>query len=504
MPVRREELELNPSTEELGRRIAARRSVLKTGALCGLAAAYRPLAAFAFQKKSAAVKVFDVLKYGAVGDGKTLDTTAIQRAVDEAAAYSGKAQVLVRGGRKYVVGTVELKGRIDFHLADDAQLLLSTKREDYRGGLAGSVSGDTMANAAGGVLIAEGAKGLRITGTGSLQGRAKEFMTHYDPAGGWWIPGPFRPKMFVLTQCTDLEVRDITFAEAPNWGLHMLGCDHVLVDNVKVRNLLDVPNCDGIDPDHSRNVEIRNCDLVCGDDGVVIKTSRQKTDYGECANIHVHDCTIETQDAGLKIGTETTSDIHDIRFERCTIKNGSRGLCIQLRDEGSVYNVDFRDITFHSHYFADPWWGRGEAISFTAMPRNPTIKPGTLRNVTVTNVSGTAENSVRICGSAQSRVTDVVLDGVSVTLERTTKFPGALFDNRPTTAQPSIEPHDTPGISIEHADNVTLRNCTVKWGTNVPESFSYAVETKDTTGVKIEGLNGGPARPGLGKAVSNS
>ncbi|HEX3571284.1 MAG TPA: glycosyl hydrolase family 28 protein [Acidobacteriaceae bacterium] len=482
----------------------SRRSLLKSGTLVSLGAVYKPLAAFAFQKKSAQVKVFDVAKFGAVGDGKALDSAAIQRAIDEAAAYSGKAQVLMRAGRKYLVGTVELKGSIDFHLADDAQLRVSTRREDYRGGLAGSVSGDTMSNAAGGVLIAEGAKGLRITGTGSLQGRAKEFMTRYDPAGGWWIPGPFRPKMFVLTQCTDLEVHDITFAEAPNWGLHLLGCDHVLVDNVKVRNLLDVPNCDGIDPDHSRNVEIRNCDLVCGDDGVVIKTSRQKTDYGECANIHVHDCTIETQDAGLKIGTETTSDIHDIRFERCTIKNGSRGLCIQLRDEASVYNVDFRDITFHSHYFADPWWGRGEAISFTAIPRNPTTKPGMLRNVTVTNVSGTAENSVRICGSAQSRVHDVVLDGVSVTLERTTRFPGALFDNRPTTAQQAIEPHDTPGFSIEHADNVTLRNCTVKWGANVPESFSYAVETKDTTGLKIEGLTGSPARHELGKAVSNS
>ena len=186
--------------------------MLRAGGLCTIGTACRPLAAFGFQRKSAAVKVFDVLKYGAAGDGKTLDTAAIQRAIDEASAYSGKAQVLVRGGRKYLVGSIELRGSVDFHLADDAQLLVSTKREDYRGGLAGSVSGDTMANAAGGVIIADGAKGLSITGTGSLQGRAKEFMTRYDPAGGWWIPGPFRPKMFVLTRCTDLEVRDITFA----------------------------------------------------------------------------------------------------------------------------------------------------------------------------------------------------------------------------------------------------------------------------------------------------
>ena len=445
-----------------------------------------------------------MLKYGAAGDGATLDSAAFQRAIDEAAAYAGKAQVLVRGGHKYLIGTIELKGSIDFHLADDAELLVSTRREDYRGGLPGSVAGDTMSAALGAVIMATGAQGLTISGTGSLQGRAKEFMTRYDEAGQWWIPGPFRPKMFVLTGCKDLHVRDITFAEAPNWGLHMLGCDGVLVDNVKVRNLLDVPNCDGIDPDHSRNVEIRNCNITAGDDGVVIKCSRQPIDYGEAASIHVHDCVIETQDAGLKIGTETTSDIHDIVFERCQIKTSSRGLCIQLRDEGNIHDIIFRDITFTSRFYADPWWGRGEAISFTAIPRTATSKVGSLHNITVQNITGTAENSVRVCGSAASRVHDITLDRVAVTLARTTQFKGNLFDNRPTTAIPAIEPHDTPGFSIEQADNVTLRNCSVAWGANPPEAFSYAVEAVDTTGLKIEGLTGGPAHASLGKAVSIS
>ena len=445
-----------------------------------------------------------MLKYGAAGDGKTLDSAAIQRAIDEAAAYAGKAQVLVRGGHKYLIGTIELKGSIDFHLADDAELLVSTRREDYRGGLPGSVAGDTMSAALGAVITTNGAQGLTITGTGSLQGRAKEFMTRYDEAGQWWIPGPFRPKMFVLTGCKDMQVRDITFAEAPNWGLHMLGCDGVLVDNVKVRNLLDVPNCDGIDPDHSRNVEIRNCNITAGDDGVVIKCSRQPIDYGEAASIHVHDCVIETQDAGLKIGTETTSDIHDILFERCQIKTSSRGLCIQLRDEGNIHDIIFRDITFTSRFYSDPWWGRGEAISFTAIPRTATTKVGSLHDIIVQNVTGHAENSVRVCGSELSRVHDVILDRVSVTLERTTQFPGGLFDNRPTLPANSIQPHDTPGYSIEHANNVILRNCKVVWGANPPDAFSYAVEAVDTTGLSIEGLTGGPAHASLGKAVSIS
>jgi len=153
------------------------------------------------------VQVFDVAQYGAVGDGNSLDSPAIQRAIDAAAAYVGKAQVLVRGGKKYVIGTLELRSSIDFHLADDAQLLASTRREDYRGGLAGATGGHAMATATGGLIVADGATGLTISGTGSVQGRAREFMQRYDDAGEWWIPKAFRPKMFLLTGCRDLEVR---------------------------------------------------------------------------------------------------------------------------------------------------------------------------------------------------------------------------------------------------------------------------------------------------------
>ncbi len=473
----------------------SRRDVLRTAMLGAGMAVSRPLRVGAPQ-----VKVFDVAKFGAAGDGKTLDNAAIQRAIDAAAAYGGKAQVLVRGGRKYLTGTLVLKGAIDFHLADDAELLASTRREDYLGGLANSSDADRMASAGGALIVATGAKGLKISGTGKLNGRAKEFMTGYDEAGEWWLPKDFRPKMFVLTECHDLEVRDITFGDAPSWGLHMLGCDGVLVDNVKVRNLLDVPNCDGIDPDHSRNVEIKNCDLVCGDDGIVVKASRQTKDYGTSANIHVRDCTIETQDAGLKIGTETTSDVHDVLFESCKIKTSSRGIGIQLRDEGSVYNVRFKDIEFESRYYSDPWWGRGEAISLTAMPRKAGLKVGTMHHISIENVTGRAENSVRIWGSLESRIHDVTLDRVDVTLDRWTKYKGGVYDNRPSAA--GVEEHRTVGYSIRDADNVTLRDCKLKWGANRPEYFGEAIESKSCTGLKVERFEGEAARAGLKREVA--
>jgi hypothetical protein len=171
-----------------------------------------------------------------------------------------------------------------------------------------------------------------------------------------------------------------------------------------------------------------NCNIACGDDGVVVKCSRQRVDFGECANIHVHDCVIETQDAGLKIGTETTSDVHDMRFERCQIKTSSRGLCIQLRDEGNVYNIDFRDITFVSRFYGDPWWGRGEAISFTAIPRTAATQAGHAAQHDGAECDGAGgEQRARVRKRAIAGARCCVGPNVAVTLDRTTQFKGGLY-----------------------------------------------------------------------------
>jgi len=431
-------------------------------------------------------RVFNTRDYGAAGDGKTLDTAALQRAIDAAAAVGG--QVLVPGGKKYLVSTLVLKSGIDFHLADDAELLASTRRADYPG------EGE-------GILTAQGAQSLTITGTGNINGRAKEFMTGFDQEGEIWRFGPFRPKIFVLTACTGLEIRDISFSEAPYWGLHMLGCEHVLVDRLKIRNFLDVPNCDGIDPDHCRDVEIRNCDVVCGDDAIVIKSTRQAVDYGVCSNVSVHDCVMTTKDSGLKIGTETVRDISNICFEHCEIRSACRGLTIQLRDEGSVRDILFSDIKFVAQYQAAPWWGRGEAVSLTAIPRARDTKAGRISGVRIRNVTGRSENSLRINGTAESPIAGVTLENVDLTLDRWTGYPGPVFDNRPTTAYPDVEPHPTPGYSIRHAGGVLLKDCKLAWGANRPDYFTHALEAENVTALSLTRFVGEAAHPERDEAI---
>jgi polygalacturonase len=452
-----------------------RRALLGASALASL----RPLRS---QKR-----VFDAQKFGAVGDGKTLDTAAIQRAIDEAGGAGG-GQVLIRGGKKYLVSTLVLRSGIEFHLADDAELLVSTNRKDYPAG-------------ADGILTCNGVKDLKFTGTGTINGRALEFMTGFDKEGEIWRFGPFRPKIFVLTACQGLEIRDIGFGQAAFWGLHMLGCEHVLVDHIRIRNHLDVPNCDGIDPDHCRDVEIRNCDIECGDDAIVVKATRQEQSYGPSANIRIADCVLKTKDSALKIGTETVDDVHDIRFERCRAASCCRGITIQLRDEGSVYNIDFSDIEFASQYQAAPWWGRGEAISFTAIPRARGGKVGRIHDIRVRNVTAKAENSVRIEGVPDSRIGAITLENVNLTLDRWTAYPGPVFDNRPTSAIDALESHRTPAIHVRNADGVTVRDCSVNWGSNRPDYFTHALEAEQAANVAITRLKGEAAHPERDQAI---
>lgn len=420
-------------------------------------------------------RIFNVLDFGAAGDGRAPDTPAIQRAIDAAAASGQAATVLVPRGRRFLVGSIELRGGIEFKI--DGELVISTNREDYK---------------SDGVINALDACNLTISGHGGIAGRSLAFMSRYDAAGEWWIFKPWRPKMFVLTGCTNLVVRDITFGDAPFWGLHLLGCRRALIENVTVHNRLDVPNCDGIDPDHCQEVDIRHCHVTCGDDAIVIKSTRQTNDFGPCANIRVHDCVLRTADAGLKIGTETTGGIHDVLFERCRILSAGRGLAIQLRDEGSVSNIVFRDIRLSASYHAAPWWGKGESISFTALPRDARTRLGTLRNVLVQNVTGRAENSARVEGTPGNPIANVRLENVSLTLGKRTKYMGGFYDNRPSAVAPPVERHDTPGFDFRWAE-VTMAHCAVYWKAPIPVYFTDGIETGDGVRLRLSGFEAATA-----------
>ena len=115
----------------------------------------------------------------------------------------------------------------------------------------------------------------------------------------------------------------------------------------------------------------------------------------------------------------------------------------------------------------------------------------------VQNVRGRAENSIRIDGHARGHVSDVTLDNVDVTFERWSKYPGGVFDNRPTNVTEGIEKHGTPGVSVRRAERVTLNNCTVRWGAKRPDYFTHALHAEDAPGLVRNGFKGEAAHAEL-------
>ena len=460
--------------------MTTRRSMLKKSSVGFLSAMLAPRLLHA---STGALVDFDVRKFGAVGNGTTVDTAAIQRAID-AAAQHGSARVLLPGGKRFLSGALILKSGIDFHLADDALLLANPDAADY--------------GTQDGLLNAEPSTNIKISGTGSIDGQAMKFVTTYSETDERWEPMKYRPRMFSLRRVKGLEITGITFGHSPNWGLHMIGCEHVLIDGIKIRNYMDVPNCDGIDPDHCRDVEIKNCDIVCADDGIVIKTSSQPEDYGPSHNITVRDCVVTSRDSGIKIGTETFGDISKILFERCNILSGGRGPTITHRQPGNIEDIEFRDIQVNAEHHAARWWGWGEAISITAWPRTSEGSVGYLRNIRLRNITGRAENSVRIDGQKDQPIKDVLLDNVDITIDKWTRYPGGRFDNRPVKpGVEGLEAHNTPVFSLRNAENVTLNNCKARWGVNRQEYFSNALQAENVRNLKMENFQGEAANPSL-------
>jgi polygalacturonase len=441
--------------------------------------------------QSASNLEINVMSLGAVGDGITLDTAPIQQTVDRVSAAGG-GRVIVPGGKRFLIGALMLKSNVDFHLADDAMLLASPNPAHYK------------LNENCGVINADGATNLRITGSGHVDGQGMKFMGDYSPVHERWEPHTFRPRMFYLVNCRGLELSGISFGHSPQWGLHTLGCEHVLVDGIRVRNYLDVPNCDAMDPDRCRDMEIKNCDIVCADDGIVIKTSENTgRDFGITHNITVRDCSVICRDSGIKIGTETFGDISKILFERCRIVSGGRGPTITHRQPGNIEDVEFRDIDLLAQHHAARWWGWGEAASVTVWPRTPTGKTGSLSNIRFKNVRGVAENSFRIDAHPKMPIKNVLMEDCSVKIDQWTQYPGGMFDNRPTRADDpmrepgGLEKHDTPVYFLRNIQGAMLRNCSASWGLHEGKSFSYALEAHNVSGLKIENFQGKAARTGV-------
>jgi polygalacturonase len=412
--------------------------------------------------------------YGATFGGAN-EGAALQRAI-EAASASGGGTVVIPAGRALVAGSIELKSNVVLELEPGSRLIASTTQADYTDSI---------------FIRARHAVNIGITGSGTIDGQGVQFLGKEGPY--IFEKKPWRPRLILLEDCRHVRVSDVNLQDAAFWSLHLAGCEDVSIHGISIRNNLKAPNCDGIDPDHSRNVRITDCSVECGDDAIVIKASREFAQYGPCENIVVSGCVLTTHDCALKIGSETVDAIRNIVFADCVVNQCNRGIGIMLRDEGSVENVVAHDIIIHSQLFYPEWWGASEAIYVNAHPRVPGGKLGVLRGLRFSHIVSNAEAGVFISGSAECTPEDIVLDDVTLNIAKTTPWPSRV-DLRPPEELGVLEKGVViAGIHVEDARLLRLRDCTVKWGPNPPESYGPALSTERVTGLEVENFRGSDA-----------
>ena len=432
---------------------------------------------------------YPVSGFGAVGDGATKDTAAIQRAIDHCAAEGG-GRVVLESGKTYYSGSLHLKPQVELHLARGSVLLASADIRDY---FRPNSQEDTGVRRIGtpvtrkpsyAFLYAKDADFIAVSGAGAIDGNAWAFVRQVSP---YYATGDFypRPTLIYVEHCNHISFREVTLRNAPFWTLHPAGCDDVLISEIRILNSLMVANSDGIDPDHSTNVRILGCHITCADDCICLKSSAGNMEYGPTKNIVISGCTLISTSAALKIGTEGTGDFGNVVVDNCVISGSNRGISIQVRDGGSVENVSFSNIILETRRFADCWWGCAEPITITVHDRDAETTAGHVSGIRFRNITCDSENGVFLSGSQGNEIEDVLFDGVEVTLRAKTKWERGLYDLRPGLGK-GIEKHPSPGFFLRDVRGVTLRNCRVRFRGEDLSDFGQALYTERCEDITLE------------------
>jgi polygalacturonase len=282
----------------------------------------------------AAERVWTPQTFGAKADGVTLDTRAVQAAVDAAAAAGGGTVRLAEG--IYLSGTLMLKSGVTLRIDGSAVLRGSADIADYPS-ITPQADFLYRTRFTKSLIYAERQTGIGLEGQGVIDGQGTLFPARKGDDGG-------RPYLIRFSECTNVAVRGVALVNSARWCSHVLACSGVTIERVTIRNRIR-ENRDGLDIDSCDGVRIRDCDIYSGDDAIVLKS----TVFGRpCRDVKVWDCRLSGAPSCLKLGTESQGGFEDIEFRDCFCYDARDGICVEEVDGGVCRNVAVSNIVLRN------------------------------------------------------------------------------------------------------------------------------------------------------------
>ena len=352
---------------------------------------------------SAVGQPLDVTKSGVVGDGVTLNTSAIQQAIDTCSAQGGGTLNFPAG--RYVTGTIQLKDNVTLHLDGDAVLLGSTNAADYRN-VDPFIAGDGIPLGYA-LIVADGAKHVGVEGTGLIDGQGQAVKAAQKSY-------TVRPFLMRWLRCTDVTVKDVHLTNPGAWTLNFFQSRGITVERVTIRTrTTGLANNDGIDLDSCEHVRIADCDIESGDDALCIKA----TSTVPSRDIVATGCKLSTTCNAIKLGTESIGDYSNIRISQCDVRDTKMaGIAIYAVDGAHTEDISISDITMTA--VTVPISLRLGARLKTFREGDVKKTTGTLRNVTLKNIRATGVERIGILvnGVPGHAIENLTLENIDLTL----------------------------------------------------------------------------------------
>ena len=456
-----------------------------------------------FQRK------LDPRAFGARGDGKSLDTAPIQKAIDTLAAQGGGTVVLSPGS--YLSGTVVLRSNITLQLERGATILGSPDPNDY------TLPPEALLALKGilsrHLIFAFQASNVAILGPGTIDGNGPHF---FKPSGRsqprpeelWHdiVAGDTRrmigiSPMVDLANCTNVRVEGIRLQNTGGWTLRPTGCKSVIIRDVTIRNPINTPNTDGIDPTSCEDVLITDCDIVTGDDAICVKSNNPYGGRKACSNVTVKNCRVSCCCNGLKVGVEGPADFQNIVFSDCEVYSGDEpingrvisGIAVEMADGASIDGVTFTNITMRN--VRTPIFIRLQGrTTHAVVPMR-----GSLKNIRIAGVHATgAILTSSITGQPGFPVEDVTISDARIATREGGKEEWASLDV-PEKTNAYAEANmfgrlPASGFFVRHVQGLKLENVSVDSKAD-PRPFLVCDDAQNLSLTNVNGTASSPSQP---------